>query len=453
MAMAEREEPWMESVRQVFREESPTRNGHGTRAGPVPELVLDVPAWPEPPAAEAFHGLAGDVVRTIEPQTEADPVAVLVQFLAAFGNACGRYAYRAVGPRRHYPNLFACLVGRTAIGRKGTAWSWVDALLAAASPDWHKGSVLCGLSSGEGLIAALRDEGSADRRLMAVEEEFGGVLRAAARDGSILSPVIRQAWDGGRLRVMTRHNPLCATDCHVSIVGHVTPPELSALMAQSEVLNGFANRFLWVCCRRSKLLPDGGELIDLSPLVRRLEYALDIAQTPGLIAREREATALWYEEYARLTADTPGPLGAVTSRAAPQVLRLALVYALLDASHSIKGAHLRAALALWDYCYRSCQWIFGQSAGDSDTDQLLAALEAAGDKGCPPARSAACSAGTSRPPNCGACWRYWLSKDLSPRVSRRRAERLLRTGSWLRKLRKLRKLLAGKDLRRQYDSP
>lgn len=366
----------------------PALNGHAAGNGkapalvrPGPELILSITPWPEPPAAEAFLGLAGDVVRLIEPETEADPVALLVQFLCAFGSAAGRAAYRSVGYKRHYPNLFACLVGRTSVGRKGTAWSWVDALLAQVDPDWHRDSVLCGLSSGEGLIAALRDESSQDRRLMAVEEEFGAVLRAAARDGSILSAVLRQAWDGGRLRVMTRHNPLVASDCHVSIVGHVTPPELSQLLGETEVLNGFANRFLWVCCRRSKLLPDGGEEIDLSPLARRLEYALETARVPGLIARDGEAGRLWHDEYGRLTAEVPGLLGAVTSRAAPQVLRLALLYALLDASHSIRAVHLRAALALWDYCRRSAAWTFGEATEDADGNVLLQAIRAAGEKG------------------------------------------------------------------------
>ncbi len=32
--------------------------------------------WPEPLADEAFYGLAGDIVRTIEPHTEADPAAL-----------------------------------------------------------------------------------------------------------------------------------------------------------------------------------------------------------------------------------------------------------------------------------------------------------------------------------------------------------------------------------------
>ncbi|MEW6229964.1 MAG: hypothetical protein AB1700_18055, partial [Bacillota bacterium] len=72
--------------------------------------------WPDPPVPEAFYGLAGDIVRTIEPHTEADPVALLVQFLVAFGNAVGRGPHFVAEADRHGLNLFACLVGATAKG-------------------------------------------------------------------------------------------------------------------------------------------------------------------------------------------------------------------------------------------------------------------------------------------------------------------------------------------------
>ena len=41
--------------------------------------------WPDPLDAVAYHGLAGELVRTIEPHSEADPVALLAQFLVAVG--------------------------------------------------------------------------------------------------------------------------------------------------------------------------------------------------------------------------------------------------------------------------------------------------------------------------------------------------------------------------------
>jgi len=52
--------------------------------------------WPDL-QGEALHGLAGDIVRGIDPHTEADQAAVLVQLLAGFGAAVGRGPYLRAG--------------------------------------------------------------------------------------------------------------------------------------------------------------------------------------------------------------------------------------------------------------------------------------------------------------------------------------------------------------------
>jgi hypothetical protein len=360
---------------------------NGTHQPPRPEdLILEPPpppVWPAPPRPEAFHGLAGEVVAAVEPETEADPVAILVQFLAGFGNACGRTAYGAVGPRRHHGNLYAVLVGTTARGRKGTAWSWVEHLLGAADPDWLRDRVRSGLSSGEGLIHALRDleGGGTDKRLLAIEEEFANVLRVALREGNILSGVLRKAFDSGNLCNLTRNNPLTATDTHVSLIGHVTRQELLAVMGKTEAFNGFAPRFLWACVRRSKLLPDGGGFPELRPLAVRVQYVLRTAAEAGRFTRDAAARKLWHDEYPRLVAERPGLFGVLSSRAEVHVLRLSLVYALLDDAVKVRVEHLRAALAVWDYCERSLAYVFGDSTGNDMADQLRQALEAAGDLG------------------------------------------------------------------------
>ena len=107
---------------------------------------------------------------------------------------------------------------------------------------------------------------------MVVEPEFASPLRVSERDGNTLSPVIRQSWDTGRLRVLTKNSPARSTGAHISIIGHVTKDELLKYLTDTEAGNGFANRFLWVAVRRSKLLPDGGRLhtVDFAPLIRRL---------------------------------------------------------------------------------------------------------------------------------------------------------------------------------------
>lgn len=76
--------------------------------------ILPVPSgWPEPPAPDAYYGLAGDIVNTIAPHTEADPVAVLVQLLIACGALIGRGAWFEVEATRHHPVEFAVLVGES----------------------------------------------------------------------------------------------------------------------------------------------------------------------------------------------------------------------------------------------------------------------------------------------------------------------------------------------------
>src|SRR5215208_6638262 len=91
--------------------------------------------WPQVDPA-ALHGLAGDVVRTIEPHTEGDPVAVLGNTLAMFGSALNRGPYAPVGATRHHANLYAVVVGDSARGRKGTAYAEPRRLMRIADKEW-----------------------------------------------------------------------------------------------------------------------------------------------------------------------------------------------------------------------------------------------------------------------------------------------------------------------------
>jgi hypothetical protein len=69
--------------------------------------------------------------------------------------------------------------------------------------------------------------------------------------------------------------------------------------------------------------------------------------------------------------------GALTSRAEAHVRRLAALYALLDGQSVIDVVHMKAALALWQYCEDSARYIFGDSLGDPLADQVLELLRTA----------------------------------------------------------------------------
>src|SRR5206468_4670572 len=94
------------------------------------------PTWPRPPAEAAFHGLPGRIVQLIEPHTESDRTALLLQMLVVFGNIIGRTAHFCVDGTTHYLNLFVVLVGRTGKSRKGTSWNRIKGLFSSIDRAW-----------------------------------------------------------------------------------------------------------------------------------------------------------------------------------------------------------------------------------------------------------------------------------------------------------------------------
>jgi hypothetical protein len=354
--------------------------------------------WPEMDEA-AYHGIAGDIVRAIEPHSEADPVALLLQCLAMAGNIIGRGPYYQVESDRHHANLFGVLVGESAKARKGTSVGRIRAVVRIADETWNGDRLKSGLSSGEGLINEVRDPvqkydpkekqvevvdpGASDKRLMVVEPEFAGALSAAERHGNTLSPQIRRAWDGDKLATLTRNASLTATGAHISIIAHITQEELRARITRTDMANGFANRFLFALIRRSKELPFGGNFNDaeLIQLGERLKEAIGGAKSIGRVTMTEPARKTWAAVYGTLSAAQPGLLGAITARAEAQTVRLALVYALLDGAAEIGEEHLRAALAVWGFCEASAAYIFGNSLGDPVADEIARSLHQAGTSG------------------------------------------------------------------------
>jgi hypothetical protein len=376
------------------------KNGKPEPRGDDDDDGLPIPhrPWPAGPSEEAYHGLAGRIVRTIEPETEADSLAILAQFLVMVGNVVGRGPHVLIEETEHYLNEFAVLVGDSSVARKGTAADRALKVVRPADELWATRRIMAGLSSGEGLIAAVRDptvrteavdkkhpergarevlvdEGVQDKRLLILESEFGRTLRVQGREGNTLSALIRLAWDGKSLSTLTKSSQH-ATNPHISIIGHITGAELESLLSRTDELNGYANRFLWFAVRRSKNLPRGGRRVDLSALSKDLAETVAFARGVGELHMSPDAWELWESQYARLNTPPPGPLGSILSRAAPHTLRLAAIYALLDRIDFIMSEHLRAALALWDASAGCAAYIFGQSLGNPDAEKILAALRA-----------------------------------------------------------------------------
>jgi hypothetical protein len=385
------DQKWMEVAEHALikpRDESP---------------MLAAPQWPVM-NGEALYGLAGDVVRAIEPLTEADPAALLAQTLAAFGNVIGRGPYWMHCATRHALNVFLGIVGPTSNG-KGTGLDLVLDFYNGVDPKWSSNpNIYAGLASGEGFIQMVRDAsyrrnkdgktmiadpGVADKRLLVVQGEFAQVLEVLERQGNTLATKLRNAWDGKPLLNNSLAHPLSATGAHVSLIVHTTQDDLRDLMRRTMILNGFANRFLWVCSRRSKPMPFGRQVPKekRDPLVARLRDAVNFARSvkadpkqPGRMWFDKATSNLWVSAY-KTTLSRDGE-NAITGRAAPQVRRLAHIYALMDKSAYVREKHLLASLAAWRYFADSARFIFGGiSKIDPEEEKLLGALREAGKQG------------------------------------------------------------------------
>jgi hypothetical protein len=344
----------------------------------------------------AFPGIIGDFVDLACNDSEADPVAVLITLLVRIGIEIGTGPHYMVGDKAHHPRLFAAIVGKSSKSRKGTSASPVETLFEMINSTCQ---ISPGpLSSGEGLIFAVRDEtrdwkpdkkgdgiwivtdpGVEDKRLFVLDEEFANALQNLNKTGNILSSVIRGLWDKGKAGPLTKTIRTKTTDAHIGIVTHTTYAELHKLLDEVQMFNGFGNRFIWVLVRRPKLVSRPNPMPDakLQPIALNIASRIREAQMLGRIVFTQEACIFWDNIYRELSTEHEGAAGCMLDRAEAQVIRLSLIYALVAGHRLIEVEDLVASLAMWDYCYRSTLQIFGAEVIDKNRLKLLDALKTA----------------------------------------------------------------------------
>lgn len=340
---------------------------------------------------EAYEGPIGDFLHEVDPSTEATVAGILAHLLPAIGTYIGPGPFTSTSGDRQSARVNTVLVGPTSTGRKGTSRVPVDRLMKLVEPGFWMEQCVGGLSTGEGLINKVADKKEwneeleeeevvpVDKRCHAIEPEFSRVLVQIRRPENILSQVLRECFDSGNLYVLTRNNPLQAIGAHISVTAHITAEELAARFSGIEMANGFGNRFLWFFVRSDKIKP----FCDPFPDGAFERFALRIRHLGNLpdseITLAPQTREMWQQIYPSLRAEKPGFAGMMLARGSSIVLRVALIYSLLDpAPRSVKKMiwpiHLNAALAVWRYNEESVRLLFGKRAGTSLGDSILKQL-------------------------------------------------------------------------------
>lgn len=341
----------------------------------------------------ALHGPIGEVLARIAPTTEAHPAGILAQTLALIGAMIGDGPHVVIGGSKHPARIWPMIVGRTGSGRKGESLAQARKFVSSFSSFssyFVEHCLASGLSSGEGLVAhfqppgAKEDDQQRDRRLAVTEVEFARTLAASKRESSTLGPMLRTLWEQDSAQVMTRTEPLKVTGIHLVVIAHITARELRMRLSDADVAGGTVNRFLPIAVKQTKLLVDETDEPDTAELAAHIAATVQAAHHAPAhrYRRTPAAQAYWARIYRVLSeSEMDGPLGEVLARAPAYVLRLALLYAVLDRAEDLEPEHLRAGLAVIKYSIDSARGIFGDLAGTGDQNKLAEALQAAGDEG------------------------------------------------------------------------
>lgn len=346
------------------------------------------PLAPPVMAAEGFPDLMQSVVDAACASSEASGVAVAANVIALFCCAVGRVPFQRIGDSVAHARAFALVVGKSGKARKGTAentprevFRRADAILRKEHQSNDRLRIHAGgLSTGEGVAWAIRDArepdaatgkggdlGVNDKRLMVIESEFANVLGQVKREGNILSPTIRNLWDGRDIEPLTKTSQLTATRPHVVIIGHITGHELREKSTENDAANGLMNRFMILHVHRPKLmpLPEPTPEDVLDSLAARVASAVDFA-TKGdphgnnthEIVMTAAAKDLWCALYPRITRDLDGKAGSLMARSETYARMLAMVFCLMDRRSEIRQRDVYAALAWIEYWHQSITYIF-----------------------------------------------------------------------------------------------
>jgi hypothetical protein len=360
--------------------------------------------------SEALYGILGEIAAAGSAHTEAVPAALAINSLARFCAVIGPTPHIALGDDLRSLRPFVLIIGPTGFGRKGTSaqlpgriFQAVEACLASWNVPVPSLRHETAVSSGEGLVWMVRDpipgkdgemldEGVIDKRVLLEISEFSGTLAQAKRESSTLTAVLRDAFDGRKLATPNKNNPCWASDAHFVTIGHITREELTALLTQTDVMNGFANRFMMVYSARIKRIhepqPTPADAVD--HFAHRIATAVyhTMQRGPQPIGRSDEAKRRWIEMSDELELRVrPDNVAKLMARASVYIWTLSAALALINGEQVVEVRHLDAALAWVDYWEDTANFCFTTAARYDEmqlakavADEIVEAVRALGGK-------------------------------------------------------------------------
>jgi hypothetical protein len=288
---------------------------------------------------------------------------------------------------RNRAALFGVLVGDSNYGRKGQTLRLVERAFSQAEPLLRE-ITRSGVASDVKLIDLLVESKTLTFGSMLIKQaELATVLTIAGREGTNMSAVLREIWDGDDVQTHSRKSgSVIARDYHVAMIGATNPKDLVKHLTAEDLANGWANRFLWFWSEppRPVEVPD---MVDdtLSPSLAKhlsscIEYGRSLGKHGSLVPSSYTMT-LEEDAAARLSALNAAVdkkprhwVDILRQRMPHHAARLAMVSALFERRAVITLDDVGFGEAMTDYAVRSTRAVFGTRVSDPLAAMILTVL-------------------------------------------------------------------------------
>ncbi|MES9589947.1 DUF3987 domain-containing protein [Streptomyces sp. NPDC094045] len=319
------------------------------------------------------YGPLGDAVANAMDHTEADPIGVYASALALYSTAFGGKVELENG---RPVAIWTVLVGRSAIGRKGTALGTAKRLLGPSVGAFLDARTVSGISSGPSLVNTLYSmelesagtETGIDGRAMCIEEEWPGVLKRSRRCPTFTEQMCT-VWDGRTVRNITKgkngqRDEQIVEQPLMGFHAHITPGAWEQHVKSKDALGGIYNRMLPVLVERSQMLP-----YNHKPKIETDARLKDAYQWAQQKPRVMSFTADAGKRYDQIRAEVedriaamPEHLSCFFERTAEHVYRVAAVLTIPEKKTKISKKALEAAWAFVQCSINSVEKLVTASA-------------------------------------------------------------------------------------------
>jgi hypothetical protein len=352
------------------------------------------PGFPQPLTKKSLWGLMGDFVEIAYPTTVASREMILFQALPALGVVAGKKFYVPFGADRHYGMVWTLNIARTADG-KGSVKNIVLSALQELDDYVFKHGVKTNIASGEALARVAMGSGMANTmtKLIWVMPEMTMLFNSMHREGSILSHMLREAYDSNQLEneKSDRKKSYTATNYLLGMMGTTSPLELRQAMPAIDWHNGVANRFLWNVGARTKKLKTSRLVPDFSKWAARFKKVMELNNKfpadQNIVEYSADGLDCWNDWIDSLPEeDEDSHYGLSQGRIKPNCLRAAMFYAQIDEERlegwplMIEPRHIEAGIEIVTRSADSTAYYLSGGAGrasiasDSDIKRIYEAI-------------------------------------------------------------------------------